>query len=144
MAPQVWRVMLVFAALGTVFLVLRSVMVPESFGQQGFYRAEALAELASQQPKFAGRETCAACHITQAEMTPHVLVGVGCESCHGPSAKHAEDFEVEKPPLPTTRAFCSSCHEKIAARPKDFPQIATRDHHPQEKCVTCHTIHPTE
>lgn len=144
MAPQVWRVMLVFAVLGTVFLVLRSAMVPESFGQKGFYRAEALTDLASQQTKYAGREACVTCHAAQAEMTPHVLIGVGCESCHGPSAKHAEDFEVEKPLLPATRALCSTCHEKIAARPKGFPQIAARDHYPQEKCITCHTIHPTE
>jgi cytochrome c553 len=45
-------------------------------------------------------------------------------------------------PLSTeVAALCANCHEKDAARPKWFPQVASREHNPGIDCNSCHQPH---
>jgi hypothetical protein len=63
---------------------------------------------------------CQRCHATGYGMPggfvsagrSHALVGVGCESCHGPSAAHVADPTVHTPHFREARAGCQSCHDR--------------------------------
>ena len=124
-----------------MFLVIRQAVVPAGFGQYGHFRAGALKDVRSRPMSFAGRSTCEACHDEQLK----VLSGgkhahVGCESCHGAQAKHANDPSAT-PVLPDTKILCAKCHEQNSAKPKGFPQVATKDHSGGEAGKTCHKPH---
>lgn len=141
MAPQVPRLILAFATLVVGFLAFRSQVVPDSFGETGFYRADAVKEIGDLPMKHAGEETCATCHSDFAEATSHVLGGVACESCHGPSLAHAEDGASSKPNRLGGDVPCARCHEEIAGRPSVIPQIVLEEHTGGEPCQSCHTVH---
>jgi cytochrome c556 len=88
--------------------------------------------------KFAGREVCEACRSEQAEVKAKGKhVGVGCEACHGPLARHAEDPTSVVPKLPDAAVY-ARCHEVNRAKPKFFPQIVTAEHSAGLPCNTCH------
>lgn len=142
MAPQATRIGLVFIAIISAFIGVRSVTVPESFGQHGHYRYAAVAELASRAEKYAGKRPCMECHADV--NTPHTTAGVSCETCHGPGAAHVADFDSAKLEVNTTRAACGTCHAVNAARRISFPQIDLSDHYPSQRCVSCHKIHPDD
>ena len=46
-----------------------------------------------------------------------------------------------KPGKLDTAVVCSRCHEANAAKPKNFPQVATADHSGGLACDTCHQPH---
>lgn len=144
MAPQIPRLALAFGLLIAGFLAFRAQVVPESFGKDGFYRSDFLTEIATYPVRHAGRDACATCHADKVEVTAHVKKGVGCESCHGPSAAHAEDFEKARPAKPGANVACGRCHAQISGRPKWFKQIDVKVHSGGEACRTCHTIHEAE
>jgi DmsE family decaheme c-type cytochrome len=102
---------------------------------------------------YAGAETCAACHSEVAEalaQTPHGKRGfearstLGCESCHGPAAAHAEDPDDEslRPRLdrltPAEQAAtCQSCHSggnRIFWEGSRHPARGV-------SCTDCHSVH---
>ena len=125
-----------------IFLAIRHQLVPESFGKYGHYRAASLDEIAARTPVFAGRDTCATCHTDVAEAKskgPHA--NVSCEGCHGPAGKHAQDFSSQKPPRPDTAKLCPVCHEADGAKPKNFPQVVSKEHSGGAACGTCHNPH---
>jgi hypothetical protein len=128
-------------ALG-IFLVVRSAVVPKSFGQFGHYRAAALDTIRLRPVSFAGQDTCVACHDDQAKtraLGRHAHVA--CEACHGPQAQHAEDPVAHVPQLPDVANLCRGCHEKDAAKPKGFPQVVTAEHSGGALCNSCHQPH---
>ncbi len=141
MAPQVPRLALVFGLLTTSYFVARSQLVPSSFGEKGFYRNDFPAELASLPFAHAGKQACAKCHPEKEEATKHVINGVSCESCHGPSQRHVESFDEFKPYVPSKRSDCGRCHASVAGRRASFPQQDLKEHNPGEICTTCHTVH---
>lgn len=145
MPPQVPRLALVFGILGLAFFAAKSQLVPTSFGEKGFYRADFTGELATREMAFAGIAKCIECHPDK-ESSNHVLNGVRCESCHGPALNHAESFDEFHPYVPSKRADCGRCHAKIAGRRVDFPQQELKEHNPGVPCMDCHAIHeaPTE
>jgi transcription elongation factor Elf1 len=131
-------VMLVFVA---VFAVIRQFLVPKTFGEYGHFRGAVLEELRAAEPVFAGQETCAGCHDEVVQVKAKGRHGgVSCEACHGPQAKHAAEMS-EKPQRLEPVALCSRCHEANSAKPKGFPQVATREHSGGESCLTCHKSH---
>jgi hypothetical protein len=144
MAPQITRLALCFGVLIVGFFALRGQAVPAKFGTNGWHRAEAPQELASRAPIHAGKEACKQCHEDKFKTSPHVLSGVACETCHGPSQAHVEDFDKFKPFKPSARAFCARCHGMVTGRRSSFPQIDPKTHNPSERCIDCHTIHPAE
>jgi hypothetical protein len=131
---------LVFA-LG-IFLLVRSAVVPKSFGRFGHYRAAALDTIRLRPVSFAGQDTCVACHDDQAKtraLGRHAHVA--CEACHGPQAQHADDPVAHIPQLPDVANLCRRCHEKDAAKPKAFPQVVTAEHSAGALCNSCHQPH---
>ena len=125
-----------------VFLLVRHALVPAGFGELGHYRAPALKEIRQQRPRYAGRDACAVCHDdVAATKSKGKHAGIGCEACHGPQYEHSENPGDVKPKLPEVANLCRVCHEADPARPRTFPQVATREHAKGEPCNSCHQPH---
>jgi hypothetical protein len=136
------RVLLLFAAGLIAFLGLKALLVPKDFGLHGHYRAGALADNRAHRVSYAGRAACADCHTDEpAALAKGKHARVGCESCHGALAVHAEDPEARKPALPEVPGLCLRCHGKTSGRPASFPQIDPADHAGEGRCTECHSPH---
>lgn len=136
------RVAGLFAAGVVVFVLLRSLLIPEGFGRYGHYRAGALDDARAQEVAHAGRDACLACHEDAAEAAKgggHARVR--CEACHGPLAAHAEDPTERKAVKPDAARLCVRCHQASVARPASFPQKDRAEHAGDEACTTCHVAH---
>jgi DmsE family decaheme c-type cytochrome len=102
---------------------------------------------------YVGSETCAACHedaATALAATTHGRTSktdwdgaVGCETCHGPGAEHAETTDPTKirvlKALPAIEqsAACLTCHEQGQ---RSHWKGSAHDGR-NLSCLTCHTIH---
>ena len=62
MPPQLFRIVLLAVGIVTAYSIARYFLTPPSFGEYGWYRGEALAELATRQPVYAGKKACEECH----------------------------------------------------------------------------------
>lgn len=83
-AGHLFRFAGLFVLAFLLFLVIRSYVVPHSFGRYGHYRADALGEIASRPVKMSGHETCETCHSDVADMKKAGKhAHVNCEACHG-------------------------------------------------------------
>jgi hypothetical protein len=141
-AEHLIRVALVFLAGCVLFVIARGLFVPKTFGQYGHYRAAAIEEIAARTPRFAGREVCETCHSEVADLKKTgAHAKVGCEACHGPLKKHAEDPASVVPQLPDTKVLCVKCHEANSAKPAGFPQVVSKDHAGDTACKDCHKPH---
>lgn len=144
MPLQLKRVLSLLVGLIIVFLVIRRLLIPDSFGKLGHYRANSLAENEAQVPKYIGSDDCHYCHETEALLLAEGLHStIACETCHGPGHKHIESNEVSDIIKPSGRDFCGRCHEKNAARPDDIiKQVDISTHHIEENsCTNCHNAH---
>jgi hypothetical protein len=135
--------MLAAVFLGGVaaFLILRAAVVPESFGELGHYRADALEENRMRPIRFSGQQACADCHpdvVEQRSKGRHSIVS--CETCHGPLAAHAQDPAAVRPAALPAR-LCAGCHETDSAKPPKFPQVAAVEHAAGAECGSCHPPH---
>jgi transcription elongation factor Elf1 len=141
-AGHLIRLALVFAVGLGVFAGVRGLLVPSSFGQYGHYRGDSLREIAARAPLYAGRDACADCHqdIVDLKKTGK-HANIGCEACHGPLAKHANDPGALTPKKPDTAVLCAICHEANAAKPKNFPQVNAKEHSGGMACGECHQAH---
>jgi len=142
--PQIVRLVLLTVGIVGSYLVARGFLTPTTFGQYGWYRGDALMELASQPRVYAGMNACGECHLDQAQkLSKFTHKSLSCEVCHGPGQAHVEDFDKKLATL--THSHCLRCHEANPSRPKWHKQINSREHFPGEKCVECHQPHaPTE
>jgi transcription elongation factor Elf1 len=139
---HLFRVALVFIAGIVVFVVLRAVLVPRSFGEYGHYRGNAITEIAARPVAFAGHQTCEACHSDVLEVkSKGKHAHVNCEACHGALAKHAEDPASVEPTKLDTAVLCVRCHAADGAKPRNFPQVVAADHSSGLPCGTCHQPH---
>jgi hypothetical protein len=135
------RLALVLCGGLAMFVLARSAIVPRSFGAYGHFRGDALAEIRAHPAVFAGQGACAACHdpiVQERKEGKHAQVA--CEACHGPQGKHAEDISIT-PPRPEAARLCSGCHEAEGAKPKWFPQVASKEHSGGATCTACHNAH---
>lgn len=130
-------------ALGVVaFLVLQLLLVPDTFGLYGHYRAAAIGDQMRKPLTYAGRGSCARCHGPQVDVQKsgkHTTLG--CETCHGPLMKHSVAPSTEKPSKLSVKKLCPSCHEQNVARPKWLEQVNSVEHSSGEACDTCHQPH---
>jgi len=139
--PQVFRLILLVIAIVVSYSTARYLLTPRSFRQYGgWYRGEALAEIASRPITFAGRTACEECHSDQIQK---VLKGshktLSCEGCHGPGQAHVENPDVKLEIL--NYSHCVRCHEANPSRPKWHKQIVLKDHYTGSKCTECHVAH---
>jgi hypothetical protein len=145
MPPQVLRICLLAVGIVTTYLIARYFLTPPSFGQYGWYRGEALAELAERPRVYAGRKACDECHSDEFQkLLKHEHKTLACEGCHGAGEAHAKDprkDNIDK----SGYAACLRCHEASPSRPKFLKQITPKTHYTGSKCTECHVPHmPTE
>ena len=136
------RMVALFAAGFVLFLIAKALFVPKGFGDYGHYRAGALADNRVRPIGFAGRAACGECHTEQRDgLKDGKHAGVGCEACHGPLARHAEDPSALKPVKPDVNKICLTCHVANVAKPRKFPQIEVKTHFDGNPCGGCHNPH---
>ncbi len=145
MPVQLKTLIPLFAVFIILFLVARHFLIPESFGKYGHYRADSIDEIGALPVNYAGKAICIECHDTEAELlASDAHSGLSCEICHGPNAKHGEDYEIKEFLIKDgSRASCGRCHSLNPARKIEvINQIDTKEHHPEkEKCIDCHNPH---
>lgn len=142
--PQITRLILLTIGIVATYLVARHFLTPASFGQQGFFRADAIAEVASHPPVYAGRQACDECHSeVLLKLAKKEHKHLSCEGCHGPGQAHVENPDIKMGVL--HYSHCVRCHEANPSRPKTHKQIVLKSHYPGDKCTECHVPHqPTE
>lgn len=134
--------LLTIAIIG--FLLVRSLVVPDSFGQYGWYRGDSVIENKNFPIEYAISASCGEenCHKTIYPIwTNSKHKTVNCETCHGPSEKHVNNVRIMPEPANDTNDFCGFCHFKRVARPKKFPQIDPETHGENLRCIYCHNPH---
>jgi len=145
MPKQLKTLLPLFAVFILLFLIARHFLIPESFGKYGHYRANSIDEIAALPINYAGKSVCIDCHDTEAEMlASDQHTSLSCETCHGPNAKHADDYEIkDNLVMGGSREFCGRCHSLNSARKIEvINQIDIREHHPEkENCIDCHNPH---
>lgn len=141
MPPQITRLTLLAVAIVVGYGIAHVALTPESFGKYGHYRANALFDIAAQEPVHAGKKACDECHsevIAKLNKAPHK--DLSCEGCHGASSAH-----VANPDLKITKrddSLCLRCHETNSARPAWHKQITVKKHYTgQGACKECHMPH---
>ena len=104
--------------------------------------------------EYAGKNVCTECHDESYMKNNHSIEAdrrrpgakLGCESCHGPGAKHAEDEDISeiislKPGSPLSAekksAVCLNCHDKGKQSLWPGSEHESRG----LSCVDCHSIH---
>jgi hypothetical protein len=145
MPPQVTRLILLTIGIVGSYLVARHFLTPSSFGDYGFFRGAAIAEIASHDLTYAGKKACDECHSEQLQkLAKKAHKSLACEGCHGPGKAHAENPDVKMGILHSSH--CMRCHEANPSRPKTHKQIVLKNHYNTgEKCTECHLPHePTE
>ena len=141
-AEHVLRLAALFAAGIVVFLVARALLVPPGFGELGHYRTGAIADNRERQPAYAGRAACAECHDEVAAALARDRHGrIGCETCHGPLARHAADPDAVAPDKLDATPLCARCHDAEPARPMTHPQVEAAAHAEGAACTECHKPH---
>jgi hypothetical protein len=141
MPPQVLRIVLLAVGIVAVYFIARSFLTPPSFKQYGWYRGNALGELATRDPVFAGKKACEECHsdhIQKLAKDGHKTLS--CEACHGPGQAHANNPDIKIEVRPEFGA-CVRCHEANPSRPKTHKQIVSKTHYSGSKCTECHLPH---
>jgi hypothetical protein len=139
---QVTRLGIVIGVVIGVALLTRFVLVPRSFFSDQLHRSTTVARETAMPIGFAGAAACRECHTEEYDKkSAGYHKSLACETCHGPSAGHAEDPMSVKPFAPRDRKFCPVCHAYDASRPTGFPQINPDSHNPLKPCITCHNPH---
>lgn len=141
--PQIKRLAFFFVIFVGLFILVRWMLVPESFGDYGHYRANSLIDNAAFENHYAGQESCMACHQDVAELKDYDLHSdLTCETCHGPGQAHVNAPETVDVLLPSGREFCGLCHSLNAARPSRYiNQVDLSDHNTDRDCMYCHNAH---
>ena len=144
MPPQLFRIFLLAVGIVTFYLIARYFLTPASFNQPGYgwYRADALGELAARQTVYAGKQECiSVCHSdVYQKLSKHEHKTLSCEGCHGPGQAHADKprkDNIDK----SSFAVCLRCHEANPSRPKFQKQITLKSHYTGSKCTECHVPH---
>jgi len=143
MPPQILRLCLLAAGIVVSYAVARFFLTPASFGQYGWFRGSAMAELADHERTYAGRKACEECHEDVVKkLAAHGHKTLGCEGCHGASQNHADNPDIK--PEKLHFSTCVRCHEANPSRPKWHKQIVVKNHYTVGNCTECHLPHLPE
>lgn len=145
---HLWRAGILLLLLLIGGLVARHLLVPESFGEMGYYRYAALFEFMEREPRHGSPGACGDCHdeIAEAKATGAHAV-VQCEVCHNTLSTHVKDDEkIADMVIDRSYRLCARCHQQLKARPAGMVQINLAEHLelepeqaiPPEACVECH------
>ena len=149
---HVVRAALLLLVVVVALMLGRSLFVPPTWGETGWYRGASLREHAARAARHGGDDACEMCHsepvAVHAEGVHHA---VRCELCHAPVADHVNLDEGEKLAdmlVRRSRELCEGCHAFIEARPADFPQVDPKRHVADnggeltaDACFDCHDPH---
>lgn len=143
MPPQLKRILPLFAVFVLLFLFIRYLLVPESFGEHGHYRFNSVEDNKQKEIHYGGKELCADCHDDYVEYLKLDLhAGLSCETCHGPGLVHAELEDAASISIERDRKFCGLCHSLNYSRKAEVVvQIDLNDHNTEQKCIECHNPH---
>jgi predicted CXXCH cytochrome family protein len=135
---------------------IRQLLLPDTFGTIGHYRAESLEDILKLKQVYQGKEACAPCHDNYDILKRDVHYDAQCENCHGPGDAHVAKIDAfleqnnVKPagsgkypaealkvvpeemvhmPKEYTLEGCLYCHRKLESRPRDFAQINPKEHY---------------
>ena len=141
--PQITRLAIAFAIFISLFILVRRLLVPDSFGEYGFYRGDSLVENADKPLHYAGTQDCILCHEDIQDLkSMDAHSDVNCEICHGPGYKHTLDGDLSEIIKPDSREFCGSCHARNAAKKQSaIFQVDLNEHNKEKKCIECHNPH---
>jgi hypothetical protein len=152
---HIWRAVLLLLLLGLSAVAGRHFLIPPSFGTQGFYRYDSLAEYMAKPVIHGPANACRECHqpIVESEIKGK-HASQSCEGCHAPLSVHvADNKKIADMPSKGSNEWCANCHGKLRARPQTFPQIDVTEHLvkngvisagdpiPKNACTTCHDVH---
>ena len=123
--------------------MLRSFLVPTSFGQYGHYRGNAIAEIAALPISYAGHQVCEALPYRCSRSEEQ---GRAQGSCLRVVPRTAGRSTLTIPRRSSrakldTAMLCVRCHQANIAKPKNFPQVAAAEHSGGAACNTCHQPH---
>jgi hypothetical protein len=139
---QVSHLLILFIIFMVIFISGRRLLIPDTFGVYGHYRAAAVDSNMADSLVHAGHLTCAECHDDVAEIKSESYHrGVACETCHGPGYDHTQAPDEHTLPAPRERGYCVLCHSYNPSRPTGFPQIDQMSHNPGKPCMSCHDPH---
>lgn len=138
------RLLILLMAALVVAYALKLYLTDSSYYRYGYYRANAVPELAEGTPRYQGSKSCLGCHDERAAVWPFSAhKTVQCEVCHG-TTDECPVKEGTRIPADPVR-LCLTCHQKMPARPDRQPQIVP-DEHPfadgeTMPCIECHDPH---
>jgi hypothetical protein len=148
---HVFRVFLLLGTVVATALVVRILLVPETFGRYGHYRAGDLGEQAAREVRHGGNDACARCHAAiKARHDAGAHLPVPCEDCHDALAAHVRDGAkiADMPRVKSVTRLCGRCHRDLAARRVDFPRVNIEQHVKDQGaklsdqvCFDCHNPH---
>jgi len=141
--PQIKRLALAFAVFISLFLFVRHILVPDTFGEYGHYRGASLIDNEQPEIHYSGQQACFECHQDIEELKAQdVHSEIHCETCHGPGQKHVVSVEPADILKPVGREFCGKCHAMNAAKQKSAVfQIDLKEHNIGKNCIECHNAH---
>jgi cytochrome c553 len=138
------RLLLLLAGLLLIAFGLKVYLTDPSYYRFGYYRADAVPELAEGDLRHMGSASCLECHEERSAVWPvSAHKTVQCEVCHGVTDE-CPVKEGSRIPEDTVR-LCLTCHEKMPARPERHPQIVAAEHPVADgetmPCLECHDPH---
>ena len=146
---HITRLLIIILVLAVGFLVVRSLLIPKSFGNYGHYRGDNIKEQMNLPLVHLGSSSCKDCHETQYgnwQDSSHATVN--CEVCHGHWEIH--NGRVKTMTADKSKDACMICHQKLTGRPEKFPQIVSFSKHMEDNemqeedlqnCLECHDPH---
>lgn len=146
------RAVLVFVAIIGLLLLGRALFIPDSWGELGYYRADAIKDELAKPLVHGQNDSCKECHAEVYDLkqqSEHARLA--CESCHAPVSQHVENgkkiADMPRKLGEPQVELCLSCHQKTPGRPEKFPMIEYPGHLEEQKvktthtCDQCHTVH---
>ena len=143
MPPQLKRILPLFTVFVLLFLFIRYLLIPDSFGEHGHYRFNSVEENMQKKINYAGNKICGDCHEDYVEnLTLDLHAGLSCETCHGPGMAHSEIEDAESITIERDRKFCGLCHSLNSSRKIEMVvQVDLNDHNIEKNCIDCHNPH---
>jgi cytochrome c553 len=144
MPKHIARLIALLVASSAIALMARWFFTVESYYDYGYYRADAVPEIAAQEPVYKTARYCQSCHSERhAQWSANNHKSVTCEICHGAAEGHPQKGKL---PIPAdTVKLCTLCHEAMPGRPGTQPQIVVSQHNPYaasgQQCAACHNPH---